>query len=89
VVVRYPVATGSTTDGATLSELRLNIEPGFTVLAVRRGGGYLYRPRGPVRLADGDEIIASGPEEGRALLARMCGWDLVSDDEGRDELVLV
>ena len=89
VVVRYPVVTGSTTDGATLSELRLNIEPGFTVLAVRRGGGYLYRPRGPVRLADGDEIIASGPEEGRALLARMCGWDLVSDDEGRDELVLV
>ena len=89
VVVRYPVAAGSATDGATLSELRLNIEPGFTVLAVRRGGGYLYRPRGPVRLADGDEIIASGPEEGRALLARMCGWDLVSDDEGRDELVLV
>ena len=89
VVVRYPVAVGSTIDGATLSELRLNIEPGFTVLAVRRGGGYLYRPRGPVRLADGDEIIASGPEEGRVLLARMCGWDLVSDDEGRDELVLV
>ena len=89
VVVRYPVAAGSATDGATLSELRLNIEPGFTVLAVRRGGGYLYRPRGPVRLADGDEIIASGPEEGRTLLARMCGWDLVSDDEGRDELVLV
>ncbi|MEE2768987.1 MAG: TrkA C-terminal domain-containing protein [Actinomycetota bacterium] len=89
VVVRYPVTSGSTTDGSTLSDLRLNIEPGFTVLAVRRGGRYLYRPRGPVRLVEGDEIIASGPEEGRVLLARLCGWSLVVDDEGRDELVSV
>ena len=89
VVVRYPVTSGSTIDGSTLSDLRLNIEPGFTVLAVRRGGRYLYRPRGSVRLVEGDEIIASGPEEGRALLARLCGWSLVVDDEGRDELVSV
>ena len=78
VVVRYPVTSGSTIDGSTLSDLRLNIEPGFTVLAVRRGGRYLYRPRGPVRLVEGDEIIASGPEEGRVLLARLCGWSLGS-----------
>ena len=38
-------------------------------------------------LAAGDEIIASGPEEGQALLAAMCGWELVEDDEGGDELV--
>jgi hypothetical protein len=40
-----------------------------------------------VRLAAGDELIASGPDEGRPLLARLCGWDLVEDDEGDDELV--
>ena len=87
VVVRYPIAGGSAVDGATLSELQLNIEPGFNVLAVRRGGGYVYRPRGPVRLVEGDEIIASGPDEGQALLARLCGWELGEEEEGEDELV--
>jgi len=87
VVVRFPVASNSTLDGSTLKDLRLNIEPGFTILAIRRGGGYVYRPRGPVLLAAGDEVIASGPEEGQVLLAAMCGWELVEDDEGGDELV--
>lgn len=87
VVVRYPVAAGSAVDGSTLSDLQLNIEPGFTVLAVRRGGGYVYRPRGQVHLEAGNEIIASGPDEGRALLARLCGWDLIEEEEGEDELV--
>ena len=86
VVVRYPVAAGSSADNVSLSELGLNIEPGFTVLAIRRGGRYVYMPRGRARLSSGDEIIASGPEEGQALLARLCGWDLVQDDEGKDEL---
>ncbi|HAQ22910.1 MAG TPA: potassium channel protein [Acidimicrobiaceae bacterium] len=87
VVVRFPVAADSAVSGATLKDLQLNIEPGFTVLAVRRGGGYLYRPRGQVRLVAGDEVIASGPEEGQSLLAAMFGWQLVEDDEGDDQLV--
>ena len=87
VVVRYPVAEGSPTDGSSLSDLGMNIEPGFSVLAIRRGGRYVYRPRGGVRLAAGDELIASGPDEGRVLLARLCGWDLVEEEEGEDELV--
>ena len=86
VVVRYPVASGCSADGVSLSDLGLNIEPGFTILAIRRGEGYLYQPRGKTRLTSGDEIIASGPEEGQALLARLCGWELVQDDEGKDEL---
>ena len=89
VAVRFPVAVGSTVDGSTLKDLQLNIEPGFTVLAIRRGGGYVYRPRGPVRLAAGDELIASGPEEGQVLLAAMCGWELVEDEGGEDQLVPV
>ena len=89
VAVRFPVAGGSTVDGSTLKDLQLNIEPGFTVLAIRRGGGYVYRPRGPVRLAAGDELIASGPEEGQVLLAAMCGWELVEDGDGEDQLVPV
>ncbi|MFQ5558442.1 MAG: potassium channel family protein [Acidimicrobiales bacterium] len=76
VVVQLPVAPDSAAAGATLRELRLNIEPGFQVLAIRRGGQYLYRPRGRVVLQAGDEVIASGPEEGREPLAALCGWRL-------------
>src|SRR5690606_29254064 len=63
VVVRMPVGEGSTVDGVALADLQLNIDPGFHVLAVRRGGRYLYRPRGGVHLRAGDELIASGPDE--------------------------
>lgn len=86
VVVKYPIASGSTADGASLSELRWNIEPGFTVLAIRRGGRYVYHPRGRNTLVAGDEIIASGPDEGCAMLARMCGWVLRNDEDGEDQL---
>ena len=87
VVVRIPVAEGSEAAQAKLSELKLNIEPGFTVLAIRRGGQYIYRPRGYARLRPGDELIASGPDEGRELLAFRCGWRVV-DPGGDGEMEL-
>jgi uncharacterized protein with PhoU and TrkA domain len=87
VVVRIPVGDGSRVDGASLAELHLDIDPGFHVLAVRRGGRYAYRPRGALRLRHGDELIASGPSQGEAMLAELCGWHLVEDDEtGEDRL---
>ncbi len=81
VVMRVPVAAGSSIEGKSLSELHLNIEPGFNVLAIRRAGGYVYRPRGNVRLQVGDALLATGPEEGREKLALMCGYRLWIDDE--------
>jgi uncharacterized protein with PhoU and TrkA domain len=81
VVVRVPVAEGSEAAGSSLSELQLDIEPGFHVLAVLRAGRYLYRPRGHVRLEVGDELIASGPDEGHPILAHRCGWHLTEDDD--------
>ena len=81
VVVRVPVAQGSEAAGASLSELQLDIEPGFHVLAVLRGGRYLYRPQGHVRLEAGDELIASGPDEGHPMLAERCGWHLTEDED--------
>lgn len=80
VVVQIPVMEGSDAAGATLGGLRLNIEPGFTVLAIRCGGKYRYRPRGRTRLQHGDELIASGPDEGRDRLAELCGCPLIFDD---------
>ena len=88
VVVRVPVAAGSRADGHALSALRLETETGFYLLAIRRGGRYFYRPRADVVLAAGDELIATGPDEGHGLLAELCGFTLVEDEEtGEDELV--
>lgn len=88
VVVRMPVAEWSTAAGSTLSELQLNTDPGFHVLAVRRGGRYFYRPRGSVRLQADDELIASGPDEGREILAQLLGWDLHARDDDTGEFDL-
>src|SRR5262245_49689258 len=87
VVVRVPVAPGSPADGATLQELQLDVDPGFHVLAARRGGRYGYRRRGHVERAEGDELIASGPDEGHPLLAARLGWRLEEDeDTGQERL---
>jgi uncharacterized protein with PhoU and TrkA domain len=88
VVVRVPVAPGSSADGRSLSSLSLETETGFYLLAIRRGGRYLYRPRDSVVLRAGDELLATGPDEGHPLLTEMCGYTLIEDDEtGADELV--
>ena len=70
VIARVPVAPGSELDGKTLREAQLEIETGFYLLAIRRQGRYVYRPRGMVRLQGGDELIASGPDEGQATPRR-------------------
>jgi uncharacterized protein with PhoU and TrkA domain len=90
VVVRVPVGRGSAADGASLAQLRLETETGFYLLAIRRGGRYFYRPRKGIVLAAGDELIATGPDEGHALLAQLCGYRLIEDeDTGTHELVQV
>ena len=86
VVVRLPVGTGASVDGRTLAQLELPIEPGFNVLAIEREGRYWYRPRRHVELRAGDQVLASGPEEGRAALAEMLGWELTENDDGELEL---
>ncbi len=84
IVVRYPVGAGSQADGKSLAELELPIEPGFNVLAIERNGRYSYRPAGSAGLGAGDHILASGPEEGRAVLAEMLGWRLIQDDDDQE-----
>jgi uncharacterized protein with PhoU and TrkA domain len=88
VVVRVPVAAGSAAAGRSLASLHLETETGFYLLAVRRGGRYLYRPRGNVVIQPDDELIATGPDEGHPLLARLCGYVLIEDEEtGEEELL--
>lgn len=88
VVVRVPVADGSRAAGRRLAELELEIETGFYLLAIKRGGRYFYRPRRDVVLQVDDELIATGPDEGHSLLADLCGFVLREDEAtGEDELV--
>jgi uncharacterized protein with PhoU and TrkA domain len=81
VVLRVPVAEQCEALGQTMAEMQLDIEPGFHVLAIRRGGRYLYRPRSFVEFKAGDELIVSGPPEGRVRLAELFGWRLVDEPE--------
>ncbi len=85
VVAHVPVAAGSQAEASTLRQLRLNVDPGFVVLAIRRGGQYRYRPRGQEQLRSGDALIAHGPDEGRARLAEICGWELRNDEDDFSE----
>ena len=88
VIAWVPVAAGSDFDGKTLTQARIEVETGFYLLAIRRAGRYVYRPRGHVILQAGDELIASGPDEGQAVLAERCGYHLREDDDtGEIELV--
>ncbi|MEC8921827.1 MAG: TrkA C-terminal domain-containing protein [Actinomycetota bacterium] len=81
VVVQVPVAPGSTADDATLGSLGLAVDPGYHVLAVRRAAAYIYNPGKTVTLRAGDELLASGPEEGRERLAALCGYSIAVDEE--------
>jgi uncharacterized protein with PhoU and TrkA domain len=88
VVVQYPIAPGSALDGAVVGGGQIGEDTGFHLLAIKRAGRYVYRPRGRVRLAGGDELLASGPRDGREALAEQCGYHLVEDDDtGTVELV--
>ncbi len=88
VIVRVPVSPRSFLDGRTLAEAQLELETGYYLLAIRRAGRYIYRPRGPVQLQAEDELIAIGPEEGRERLAELAGYRVLEDD-ATGEIALV
>jgi uncharacterized protein with PhoU and TrkA domain len=56
-----------------LRELALRTEFGMEVLAIQRGGRWIYRPRAAQTLAAGDHVIAVGPEDGVEDLATLFG----------------
>jgi uncharacterized protein with PhoU and TrkA domain len=87
VFVQYPIGPNSVLAGTVVAGTQIGDDTGFHLLAIKREGRYLYRPRRPT-LAAGDEILATGPWEGRAALADQCGFRLLEDDDtGVVELV--
>src|SRR3954470_17472357 len=82
VVVQYPVAAGSPLDGAVVGGTQVGDDTGFHLLAIRRNGRWVYRPRGRITLMAGDEVLANGPRDGRVALAEQAGYELPRDGEG-------
>jgi uncharacterized protein with PhoU and TrkA domain len=81
------VAVGSSLDGVQLTTTQLGDDTGFHLLALRRAGRYVYRPRAGVVIQAGDDLLARGPWEGRDDLAEQCGHHLIDDaDTGTFEL---
>ena len=73
IVVQEVVSEGASAAGKTLRELQLRTETGMEVLAVQRGGRWVYRPRSSQKLLVGDRVIAVGPEDGVEELAALFG----------------
>jgi uncharacterized protein with PhoU and TrkA domain len=72
VVTEVTVADASSADGRSLRALSLRTETGMDVLAVQRGGRWIYRPRGSQTLRAGDRLLAVGPEDGASELEDLC-----------------
>ncbi len=85
VILTIAVAPDSPLDGAQRRDVRVG-DSGFQVLALRRGGR-LLRPRAGLRFAAGDELIVIGPWEGQEHLARDCGQQVRTDEDGLVEIV--
>jgi uncharacterized protein with PhoU and TrkA domain len=73
VVAKAVVGAGSSAAGRSLRALSLRTESGMDVLAVQRGGRWIYRPRGDTTLQAGDRVLAVGPEDGASALEDLCG----------------
>jgi uncharacterized protein with PhoU and TrkA domain len=72
IVTDCTVAEGSEAAARSLRELSLRTETGMDVLAIQRGGRWIYRPRGSTTLLAGDRLLAVGPEDGATALEDLC-----------------
>jgi uncharacterized protein with PhoU and TrkA domain len=72
IVTECTVAEGSPAAGRSLRALSLRTETGMDVLAIQRGGRWIYGPRGVTTLQQGDRVLAVGPEDGASALEDLC-----------------
>ena len=85
IVGEAVVNEGSPADGQSLRDLEVHTATGMEVLAIQREDRWRYRPRGTVRLAVGDRLLAIGPDEGAARLRELCGDERPEGEEGWTE----
>jgi uncharacterized protein with PhoU and TrkA domain len=80
IVADAHVVDGGPGVGRTLRELSLETETGMYILAINRGGRWIYRPRRTRELTAGDRLVATGPVEGVPLLRAVTGDQRHPDD---------
>jgi uncharacterized protein with PhoU and TrkA domain len=67
------VAHRGRAEGRSLKQLSLETETGMDVLAIQRGGRWIYRPRDTRVVQAGDRLLVTGPEEGIPRLRDLVG----------------
>ena len=72
VMTKLQIAPGSTADGKSLGELKLETETGMHIMAVKRNDRWIYSPGARTGLCAGDMLIARGTANGEELLIEMC-----------------
>jgi len=82
IVAEAIVASGSRVEGRSLGELKLHSATGMEVLAIQRDERWVYRPRRARVVAEGDRLLAIGPEEGAPRLREWCGDARPEGEEG-------
>jgi uncharacterized protein with PhoU and TrkA domain len=82
IVADAIVAAGSEVEGQSLSELKIHTATGMEILAIERGGRWIYRPRSTRRLQAEDRLLAVGPEEGAPRLREWVGDDRPEGEDG-------
>lgn len=85
LVVSGSVKMDAEAIGRSLGDLRLRTDLGMEVLAIQRGGRWVYRPRRNTTLHFEDRILAIGPEDGVAPLLMLLGDTEELDTEERRE----
>ncbi|TMK52144.1 MAG: potassium channel protein [Actinobacteria bacterium] len=80
IVVQETVTAGSDAEGKSLRDLQMRTEVGMEVLAIQRGGRWIYRPRASQTLLSCDKVIAVGPEDGAHDLAVLFGSEPAEEE---------
>ena len=81
IVADAIVSDTSDVVGSSLSELQIHTQTGMEVLAIERGGRWIYRPRSRRALAAGDRLLMVGPEESAPRLREWVGDDRPEHEE--------
>jgi len=75
-VVRARVSEGSAMVGRSLRDLDLEDRIGMRIIAVRRGGRWIYDPPDSLKLMPDDILIARGYSEGREMFLKLASGEV-------------
>lgn len=75
-IISTSINKGSTLINKSLNDIKLDIEIGMFVLAVRRKKEWFYRPDKTFILHEGDVLLARGLEDGVTLLKRKASGEI-------------